>query len=702
MQRQSDYVAAVRRFTILLVCVLALLAGAAAPARADVATSLGFKPVYEPFMAVDPVGQHVFVAGGEATSSIYVFDFDGNLVKTITNENGASGMAVDTATHTLYVALFDATKISEIDTQTLTETTRFTVPADTYDVALAGGKLWLATANQVNSTIDYANLDGSDITSAGFGDIEPALLASSPNGTYLAFGDHETEPPTLAIYDVSGATPTLVNSVWDPNNDSGSVADLAFDPSGSNLYMASGAPYQIQTFANPGLTLSAQYPTGPYPDAVAVSQDGSYVAGGVGSGQGSDVFLYPTGDTTPVQTWRIGDGSVMSHSLAISPDDTRLFALTSDPVTGDLVFEVLGDTEITSGPATSTYAATASFAFTSRDSNATFQCSLDDSTWQACTSPASYPDLGIGSHTFAVKNTDLDPDDPISATQTWTVKAPTTYLNGGPSDPTTSTDASFSFSSDDQTATFQCKLDDADWTACSSPATYSGLSVGSHTFAVRAVNDAGGVDPTGATQTWEIEAGPPTPPSPPTPPPGAVGISINNGDYATNSPDVNLDVIWPLGATLALISNDGGFGPSGNTQTVPVADLIPWTLQSEGSAQLPQIVYLRFPDSANPTETFTDNIVLDTTTPTVSGAAVTSSKHHRYKVRLQAKDKLSGISAVRFSATHHGGTTVQLRDRRTRGVLKLSRTITVKMSARPKWVRVDSTAGDWSKWHRVR
>jgi DNA-binding beta-propeller fold protein YncE len=169
MQRQSDYVASVRRLAILLVCFLALLVGAASPSRADVATSLGFKPVYEPFMAVDPVGQHVFVAGGEATSSIYVFDFDGNLVKTITGENGASGMAVDTATHTLYVALFDATKVSEIDTQTLTETTRFTVPADTYDVALAGGKLWLAMANQVNSTIDYANFDGSDITPAGFG-----------------------------------------------------------------------------------------------------------------------------------------------------------------------------------------------------------------------------------------------------------------------------------------------------------------------------------------------------------------------------------------------------------------------------------------------------------------------------------------------------------------------------------------------------
>jgi hypothetical protein len=45
---------------------------------------------------------------------------------------------------------------------------------------------------------------------------------------------------------------------------------------------------------------------------------------------------------------------------------------------------------------------------------------------------------------------------------------------------------------------------------------------------------------------------------------------------------------------------------------------------------------------------------------------------------------------------------MKLRDRTTRGILKLSRTLTVRMHAAPKWVRVRSAAGNWSKWHAVK
>jgi hypothetical protein len=49
---------------------------------------------------------------------------------------------------------------------------------------------------------------------------------------------------------------------------------------------------------------------------------------------------------------------------------------------------------------------------------------------------------------------------------------------------------------------FQCRLDGAAFAACSSPTTYAGLAAGSHTFAVRAIDAAGNVDPTPATHTW--------------------------------------------------------------------------------------------------------------------------------------------------------------------------------------------------------
>jgi hypothetical protein len=84
---------------------------------------------------------------------------------------------------------------------------------------------------------------------------------------------------------------------------------------------------------------------------------------------------------------------------------------------------------------------------------------------------------------------------------------PETLINLGPSGTTTSTDASFTFSSSEETgSTFQCMLDDAPYASCTSPKTYTGLTIGSHTFQVRATDLAGNTDQTPASRTWTIAA----------------------------------------------------------------------------------------------------------------------------------------------------------------------------------------------------
>ena len=91
------------------------------------------------------------------------------------------------------------------------------------------------------------------------------------------------------------------------------------------------------------------------------------------------------------------------------------------------------------------------------------------------------------------------------------------------------------------------------------------------------------------------------------PPPGFVGVSINQGAQFTNTPNVALSPIWPPFTKTIVISNDGGFA---NAQVLPVEAFVPWILDSSGPERLPKIVYLRFGDS---TQTFTDDIILDTT-----------------------------------------------------------------------------------------
>jgi hypothetical protein len=60
---------------------------------------------------------------------------------------------------------------------------------------------------------------------------------------------------------------------------------------------------------------------------------------------------------------------------------------------------------------------------------------------------------------------------------------------------------SFTFTVGDPTASFSCQLDSESWTACTSPKSYTGVGLGSHTFRVKATN-AEGTEPTPATYTW--------------------------------------------------------------------------------------------------------------------------------------------------------------------------------------------------------
>ena len=64
--------------------------------------------------------------------------------------------------------------------------------------------------------------------------------------------------------------------------------------------------------------------------------------------------------------------------------------------------------------------------------------------------------------------------------------------------------ATFAFSASEAGARFECRLDAGAFAPCTSPATFSGLAAGPHTFAVRAIDAAGNADPTPATRSFTV------------------------------------------------------------------------------------------------------------------------------------------------------------------------------------------------------
>lgn len=106
--------------------------------------------------------------------------------------------------------------------------------------------------------------------------------------------------------------------------------------------------------------------------------------------------------------------------------------------------------------------------------------------------------------TAACPVVDLDNVKVLTGTDTDTdTKAPQTRITKGPSGSTTSRKATFGFSSSEEGSTFKCKVDDSAWKACTSPATQR-VSVGSHTFRVRATDASGNTDPTPAKLAWQV------------------------------------------------------------------------------------------------------------------------------------------------------------------------------------------------------
>ncbi len=148
-----------------------------------------------------------------------------------------------------------------------------------------------------------------------------------------------------------------------------------------------------------------------------------------------------------------------------------------------------------------------SFTGTDAEGTVTFECSLDGAAAAPCTSPDTLA-VGDGNHVFSVTAVDEAGNrDPSPATHDWlisTAQPDTTLLTGPDAGTTTGTSTSFTFSSPDVNATFECALDDGAFAACTSPQAFTGLATGEHTFTVRAVGVAG-ADPSPATRTWIVD-----------------------------------------------------------------------------------------------------------------------------------------------------------------------------------------------------
>jgi hypothetical protein len=124
-------------------------------------------------------------------------------------------------------------------------------------------------------------------------------------------------------------------------------------------------------------------------------------------------------------------------------------------------------------------------------------------------------DLGEGVNALRLCLTDdLDLTGSATTTISKDSAAPETQIDPPkPPDPTASTSAELNFSGTDPgsgIAGFECRLDPAAFSPCTTPTFYTSLGNGLHHFEVRAIDEAGNVDPTPASYEWTIDTTLPT------------------------------------------------------------------------------------------------------------------------------------------------------------------------------------------------
>ena len=313
-----------------------------------------------------------------------------------------------------------------------------------------------------------------------------------------------------------------------PNSFTAALAPAHVKPSTSAAYtltLVSGATSDQADKAKVAIPVGFADPTGVTATATAAGNcnasswepDGTLIAGGTinlkkPSGGGNTNLC--AGATLTVKFTAVSPATTGSYTWTpqlFSTVDGQPFG----PFTGNVSVDVDGtapNTAITSAPATVTSSTSAQFSFVANEAGSTFQCLLDNAAFAACTSPQSYTALGAGSHTFQVRAIDAAGNvDGTPASHAWTIDTtpPSTAIIGAPPSITNQTSASFTFTASEAGSTFQCRLDSAAVTACTSPQSYTGLPAGSHTFQVRATDAAGNADGTPASYGWTIDTTPP-------------------------------------------------------------------------------------------------------------------------------------------------------------------------------------------------
>lgn len=320
------------------------------------------------------------------------------------------------------------------------------------------------------------------------------------------------------------------------------------------------------------------------------------------SNQATANFAFTTGDATTVACSLDGAAFTTCTSpatLSGLSNGTHSYAVRATDAAGNartathtwLVDTVPPNLSFTQVPGNPTNQTSATIAFTTDDA-VTVECSFQGGAFAACSSPVTLNGLADGSYSFAVRGVDLA-GNTATITHSWVVNtvAPTVTITSGPANPTRQTSASFSFTTS-TVVSIECRVDANAFAPCTSPASFTGLTDGDHTFTVRATDSASNVG--SASYPWRVDTVAPV-------------VTITSAPAAlSGSTSASVAFTVSEAATVTCALNGGTAEPCSS----------PWPLS--GLAQGAQSLVVTATDAAGNVGTATATWSVDTIAPVVT------------------------------------------------------------------------------------
>ena len=151
------------------------------------------------------------------------------------------------------------------------------------------------------------------------------------------------------------------------------------------------------------------------------------------------------------------------------------------------------------------------FEFATNEPVKSILCKIDDGFWIDCSSGRIFPtNIEEGWHKLFVFSTDLagnKEDPPKEYAFLIDALPPTTLLLSAPPSITNSRSAEFVFTSDDEEAKFECKINDKEWEKCSSPLILKDLQEGINKIKIRSFDKYGRYEDEPVIYSWRVVSG---------------------------------------------------------------------------------------------------------------------------------------------------------------------------------------------------